>query len=167
MQGKSWTSHPFLCFTDSRLSQPDGVGSSWARVTRLTQFSTRPTHTCKVSACGQHCLTGAPFPQTSGATFCTYWRVMLQVCSAGLGGWLPWRLRKKGQKGPRGGQTYARCHNWGHLPPSRCLPHGGDPTEVQACKGWTAGLGSLLKQKFGWYALGAGSRTFSLTWSLG
>ena len=31
---------------------PDGIGSSQARTTRLTQFGTRSTHTCKVSACG-------------------------------------------------------------------------------------------------------------------
>lgn len=52
VQGKSWTSHPFICFTLSYSACPDGTGSSRARVTRLTQFGTRSTHTCKVSACG-------------------------------------------------------------------------------------------------------------------
>ena len=86
----------------------------------------------------------APFPQTSGATFCTDWRMMLQVCSAVLG--TPLDAAGGGTEGPLWGWHMPDVKP-GHLPSSRCPPHGGDPTEVQACKGWTPGLGSLLKQK--------------------
>lgn len=69
---------------------------------------------------------------------------MLQVCSAVLG--TPLDAAGGGTEGPPWGWHMPDVKP-GHLPSSRCPPHGGDPTEVQACKGWTLGLGSLLKQK--------------------